>query len=291
VKLAVVLIVVISTGVAAWVWSRGSIGSLPIRPHCTATANGVSTEFAPDQTGSAATITAIAVRRGLPARAASIAIATAIQESKLRNITYGDRDSLGLFQQRPSQGWGTPEQILDPVHATNAFYDALVEVDGYQDLPITVAAQEVQRSAYPEAYADHEPEARIYASALTGHSPASLTCVLMAPQDNTQQTPGADGLTTRARTLARAASRETGRSGVAADTTGSTLRYTTAGRNGIRSAWSLAHWAVARAHELSVVRVQVDGREWRRSRPDQGWTTLAEGPAAGTVLVQVANGT
>jgi hypothetical protein len=291
VKAAVVLIVVISTGVAARVWSRGSIGSLPIRPHCTATANGVSMEFGPDQTGSAATITTIAVQRGLPARAASIAIATALQESKLRNIKYGDRDSLGLFQQRPSQGWGTAEQILDPVYATGAFYDALVEVDGYQDLPITVAAQKVQRSAYPEAYADHEPEARVYASALTGHSPASLTCVLMAPQRNTAQVRGADGLTARARVLARAASRETGRSGVAADSTGSTLRYATAGRTGIRLAWSLAHWAVARAHDLDVVRVQVDGQEWRRSRPDQGWTALAEGPSAGTVIIQVANGT
>ncbi|MDQ1294221.1 MAG: hypothetical protein QG608_2104 [Actinomycetota bacterium] len=290
-KAAVVLIVVISTGVAAWVWARGSIGSLPIRPHCTATVNGVSLEFDPDQTGSAATITTLAVQRGLPARAASIAIATAIQESKLRNIKYGDRDSLGLFQQRPSQGWGTPEQILDPVYATGAFYDALVEVDGYQDLPITVAAQKVQRSAYPEAYADHEPEARVYASALTGHSPGSLTCVLMAPQRNTEQVRGADGLTARARVLTRAASRETGRSGVAADTTGSTLRYTTAGRTGIRLAWSLAHWAVARAYDLDVVRVQVDGQEWRRSRPDQGWTKLPEGPSAGTVIVQVANGT
>ena len=74
-------------------------------------------------------ITAIAIRRGLPPRAATIAIATAIQESKVRNITYGDRDSLGLFQQRPSQGWGTPEQILNPEYSTNKFYDALVKVE------------------------------------------------------------------------------------------------------------------------------------------------------------------
>ena len=118
------------------------------------------------------TITALALRRGLPARAATIALATAIQESKLRNIRYGDRDSVGLFQQRPSQGWGTVEQILDPEYSTDKFYDALVKVDDWESGTITVVAQKVQRSSYPEAYADHEQEGRILASALAGHSPA-----------------------------------------------------------------------------------------------------------------------
>ena len=95
-------------------------------PSCRAVALGHDVSFSPEQTANAATITAIALKRGLPARAATIANATAIQESKLRNIRFGDRDSLGLFQQRPSQGWGTAEQILDPVYATNKFYDCLL---------------------------------------------------------------------------------------------------------------------------------------------------------------------
>lgn len=110
----------------------------------------------------------------MPARAASIAVATAIQESGLRNLDYGDDagpDSRGLFQQRPSQGWGSQEQVMDPVYAANAFYDALEKVPNYADLPVTVAAQTVQRSAFPDAYADHEDEAKAFASALTGHSP------------------------------------------------------------------------------------------------------------------------
>ena len=118
-------------------------------------------------------------RAGLPARAASIALATAYQESKLRNLDDGDRDSLGLFQQRPSQGWGTEKQMLDPDYATNAFYDALAKVDGYREMEITEAAQAVQRSGLPEAYADHEEDARALASALTGNSPAgrsAATC-------------------------------------------------------------------------------------------------------------------
>src|SRR5665648_805740 len=87
------------------------------QPSCRAKALGHDVSFSPEQTANAATITAIALKRGLPARAATIANATAIQESKLRNVRYGDRDSLGLFQQRPSQGWGTEAQVLDPVHA------------------------------------------------------------------------------------------------------------------------------------------------------------------------------
>ena len=126
---------------------------------------------------------AVAVKRGLPPRAATIAIATAIQESKLRNLRYGDRDSLGLFQQRPSQGWGTEEQILDPVYAPTSFYDALVKIKGYESMEITKVAQEVQRSAYPEAYADHEQEGRILASTISGHSPAGLGCRLNAADD------------------------------------------------------------------------------------------------------------
>src|SRR5690349_23892178 len=132
----------------------------------------------PSQARYAGLITAIAVERGLPARAASIALAAAYQESDLRNLHGGDRDSAGLFQQRPSQGWGTTEQVRDPVHATNAFYDALTKVDGYEQLEITVAAQEVQRSGFPDAYADHEADARALASALTGNSRQAFNCRL-----------------------------------------------------------------------------------------------------------------
>nr|WP_237728262.1 M15 family metallopeptidase [Cellulomonas sp. APG4] len=99
-------------------------------------------------------------------QAGVVAIATAMQESSLRNLDGGDRDSLGLFQQRPSMGWGTTEQITDPVYATTAFlYGAttnpgLVDVDGWEDAAVTVAAQAVQRSGHPNAYAKWETLAR-----------------------------------------------------------------------------------------------------------------------------------
>ncbi|GDY76862.1 hypothetical protein SAV31267_063470 [Streptomyces avermitilis] len=138
--------------------------------------DGASYEFTPEQAVNAATISAVGATRGMPERAVTIALATALQESGLRNIRHGDRDSLGLFQQRPSQGWGTKKQIMDPTYAAGVFYEHLAKVSDYTQLRLTVAAQRVQRSGYPEAYAKHEPDATLLAAALTGHSAATLTC-------------------------------------------------------------------------------------------------------------------
>jgi cell wall-associated NlpC family hydrolase len=99
----------------------------------------------------------VAASTGLPQRAAVIAEATSMQESRLLDLPSGTSDSLGLFQQRPSMGWGTPAEIMQPVYAATQFYTALVKVPGWQSLPLTVAAQDVQRSAYPDAYAKWEP--------------------------------------------------------------------------------------------------------------------------------------
>ncbi|MFE7213808.1 C40 family peptidase [Streptomyces sp. NPDC057611] len=110
-----------------------------------------------EQVPNAKTIQATGVAMNVPARGQIVALATALQESGLRNLTYGDRDSLGLFQQRPSQGWGTANEILDPVHASTMFYEALEEVSGWQSLAVTQAAQAVQKSGFPVAYAKWEP--------------------------------------------------------------------------------------------------------------------------------------
>jgi hypothetical protein len=111
----------------------------------------------------------------LAPRAWEIAVATALQESNLRNLgdlgASNDHDSLGLFQQRPSSGWGTPSQVQDPTYAATAFYRALVQVPGWDSLPLTVAAQKVQVSAYPDHYAKHETEAGYLIQALYGTGP------------------------------------------------------------------------------------------------------------------------
>ncbi|MGW4784877.1 C40 family peptidase [Streptomyces sp. NPDC004230] len=109
-----------------------------------------------EQLPNAKLIIATGIQLGIPARGQVIALATALQESGLRNIDYGDRDSLGLFQQRPSQGWGTRQQVMDPVYASKKFYTALKSVKRWQDMPLTIAAQKVQKSGVPDAYAKHE---------------------------------------------------------------------------------------------------------------------------------------
>ncbi|NLT53107.1 MAG: hypothetical protein GXX79_00750 [Actinomycetales bacterium] len=289
------LVVLALAGSGVWLWWRGYTGHIVVRPHCSAEVGGATTELDPEQSGYAALIATIAVERGLPARAASIGIATAMQESKLRNLDYGDRDSLGLFQQRPSQGWGTVRQITDPVYATNAFYDVLMKIEGFQDLTITDAAQRVQRSAFPTAYAEHEPEARALASALTGYSEGSFACVLHPPGQLAREDPGAAGLTTRARRVATAARRETGQTrSEPASPDGTAVRFRIGGSDAERRGWSLAHWAVARADGLDVVAVATDGLRWRREAPGARWSRIAAGsgprPPAGTVVVEVAAG-
>ncbi|MFD6152973.1 C40 family peptidase [Streptomyces sp. NPDC060243] len=119
-----------------------------------------------EQIPNAERIVATGISLGVPARGQVIALAVALQESGLRNLAYGDRDSVGLFQQRPSQGWGTAEEIRDPVHAATRFYEALREVDGWQSLSLTQAAQAVQRSALPDAYAKWEDLALALQTAL-----------------------------------------------------------------------------------------------------------------------------
>ncbi|MFF3867061.1 M23 family metallopeptidase [Micromonospora sp. NPDC001898] len=121
-----------------------------------------------EQVGNAAQIVAVGRQRGVPARGWVIAVATAMVESSLRNLRGGDRDSLGLFQQRPSQGWGTPAQILDPVYASGKFYDKLLRITGWERLPVTVAAQRVQVSAFPDRYGQYEHDAEQVVAAVTG---------------------------------------------------------------------------------------------------------------------------
>lgn len=134
-----------------------------------------------EQATNAITIAQVTRDLGVSRRGLQIAIATSIQESKLVNLAGGDRDSIGLFQQRPSTGWGTPAQIRDPVLATKAFYGradhtnntGLLDIDGWEKLPLTQAAQRVQRSGFPNAYAQWEPVAADIADVLGGDLPAT----------------------------------------------------------------------------------------------------------------------
>lgn len=131
--------------------------------------------YSPTQVGLAATIMAVGARLGVPVRGQTIGVAVALQESDLSDPPGGDRDSVGLFQQRPSQGWGTPQQLHDPVYASGKFFAALLAVPGWQRMPLTDAAQAVQHSAYPNAYAKWEPDAAALVAALAGDLPRGDT--------------------------------------------------------------------------------------------------------------------
>ncbi|MFQ4149214.1 hypothetical protein AAGW05_11015 [Arthrobacter sp. LAPM80] len=245
---------------------------------CTATVGDNSYSLALDQSENTALISAIAVQRGMPARAASIALATALQESKLRNISYGDLDSVGLFQQRPSQGWGTVAEIMDPVYSTNAFFDALAKVPNYVDLSINDAAQIVQRSAFPHAYAQHEPVSRSFASALTGQTPHGLNCTL----------PPASGAST-ADTVLAAAQLAAGPLDATTSTAdaGTTLHLVVSDAKG----WMMAHWALANAQQFGIVQLSYDGWQWDRNANsgvhNVGWQAV-QGTVPGQVTLLLA---
>ncbi|WP_199589264.1 hypothetical protein [Blastococcus sp. TF02A-26] len=164
---AALLLLAVVVGVA---WKGVPDGDEPAETACVLPASGV--ELTTEQIGNARTIAQVGRDRGLPERAVVIALATAMQESSLRNLDHGDRDSLGLFQQRPSQGWGTPEQVQDPLYAAGIFYDRLLEVPGWDTARLTESAQRVQRSGFPEAYQQHEAMAVELATTLdAGESP------------------------------------------------------------------------------------------------------------------------
>ncbi|MGW3306544.1 heavy metal transporter [Streptomyces sp. NPDC001073] len=261
--------------------------------------DGQAYEFSQEQTMNAATIAAVGTGRGMPERAVTIALATALQESQLVNIEHGDLDSLGLFQQRPSQGWGTKKEILDPTYAAGVFYEHLAKVNDYQQLPLTVAAQRVQRSGYPEAYAKHEPEATLLSAALTGQAAATLTC--QGLPDTTRANTGPDAVRAAlVRDFGRTVLKETGAEvtgdgsatkakstpSPSASATGGSSTVTLPVRSGsTRTGWQLAHWAVANSSVLHIERVSYAGREWAAGSADDPWHSTATNASGGVRIV------
>lgn len=256
-RLAALVAVLAVVGVVAVVLLHRVPSSLIPQPEeCTARVNGhTSTPLDPEESQNAALIAAISVHRGLPAHAATVALATAMQESKLYNLSGGDRDSIGLFQQRPSQGWGTAKQIADPVYATNAFYDALEKLGNWNSVTVTKAAQAVQHSAYPDAYAAHEPDARALASALTGYSAHAFACRLDKPR----------GTGRPAQARAELASLF----GVHAVVRGDQLTIPVGRR---QLGWAVAQYLLPQTSRFGLTRVSYDGHAWSPGGSGT-WTT------------------
>jgi hypothetical protein len=232
----------------------------PVRSeYCVAEVGDTRAQIDTEQARWTTLMAAIAQRRGLPPRATTIAIATAFQESKIHNLDYGDRDSAGLFQQRPSQGWGTRKQVLDPAHSIGRFYDGLVKIKGYSSMSITDAAQRVQHSAFPGAYAQHEDYARALASSLRGYSPAAFSCRINTAGG------GRTGSVADDVTAAFGA--------IPMDVGDRTVRFPLTGRAPDVDArgWGLAHYAVGNATRLKISSVRFDGHVWTAERSPDGW--------------------
>ncbi|WP_433245067.1 hypothetical protein ACQPYK_42770 [Streptosporangium sp. CA-135522] len=221
---------------------------------CEITTPAGTMELEIEQAQVASVIAAVAARRRLPERAVVIAYATGIQESKLLNLPFGDRDSVGIFQQRPSQGWGKPAQLVDPVYASGKFFSALVKVKRYRKIPVHEAAQEVQRSADGSAYAQHEDEAKILAAAFTGRVPKAVRCWFPTPTGKTPL-PGAAGARQE---LARALG------------SGTTLNATSR-----KHGWLMSSWSVAHAREFGLSRVRYNGQSWSSASGEGAWKSDA----------------
>lgn len=271
VAVGVTLMVALIGGSMA-LWAQYNKAPLIIEDRCQAIVNSHTTTIDPEQARNAAIIAGRSIKRGLIPRAASIALATAYQESGIRNLDYGHADSLGLFQQRPSKGWGTEEQIMDPWYSTTAFYKAMERVPDWETDDINDVAQKVQRSAYPDAYRRHVPNARALASSLTGESPASFSCVVGSP----------------------AAADPTGMQSFLIKTLGSKTITTEVSDGALvitttkaEHAWAVAHLAIANTKDYGLAGATVGPYAWTHSSLTPGeWVGTGPNDTATTVRLE-----
>jgi hypothetical protein len=272
------LVIVVALGALAFA-ARYAFNKItatgPPAPGCSAGPAAESISLDTDQAEIAAIIAGVATRRQLPKQALIIALATAMQESDLENLDYGDRDSLGVFQQRPSQGWGSPANIKNPVYATTRFFEALVQVPGYTKIPLAQAAQDVQHSADGSAYQAQAYVAGLLAGYLTGSPPRKVTC---------WYTPAAGQRAdvTAARTRLAQTFGPAGRRGIV-------VRDTTASYDKMqvevqpRDAWTVAAWLVTHAQEYKISNVRYAGYEWEAATGSMGWQR-DPGPSSDTIV-------
>jgi hypothetical protein len=258
--------------------SFGHIGPAAPAPGCQAGAGTQAIPLDTEQASIAATIAGVAARHKLPSRAVTVAYAAALQESKLHNLDYGDLDSVGIFQQRPSQGWGTASQLTDPVYATTKFFAVLTRVPGYTRLPVEAAAQAVQHSADGSAYEQWADLAGQLASYFTGASPRGVSC---------WYSPGGKAnLAGAERRLAQTFGPPGGKAIVVSITTGRS-GYIKGGRDAVvharqNAAWTVAGWFVAHSEQYRITEVRYAGYVWNAADGTMGWQreTGAKAPSA-----------
>jgi hypothetical protein len=236
----------------------------PPAPGCQAGTGVQAIDLSPEQAEVAATIAGVAARHRLPRQAVTIALAAALQESKLHNLDYGDRDSVGIFQQRPSEGWGSATELQDPIYATTKFYAALLKVHGYAKMPVDQAAQAVQHSADGSAYQQWTDIAGQLTGSFTGKSPHTVSCWytpsgqanLAGMEKQVRQTFGPAG---RRAVVVRITTARSAKKNVAV------LHVQPA------AGWTVASWLVARAQAYHLSQLRYAGFSWKAANGTMGW--------------------
>jgi len=233
---------------------------------CLVRGRGFDVPLTSGQAGLAAVIAGVARHRAMPVRAVTIAYAAALQESDLADLPYGDRDSVGIFQQRPSQGWGSRQELLNPVYATTRFFRALAAVPGYRHLLVYQAAQDVQRSADGYAYSQYSGQGSVMAYGFTGTRPHDVWCWYGGGGPRGQRLAAADE-------QLRAAF---GRLPIAR--AGDPLVRVRVGS--VTAGWAVASWLVTHAYSFGIKDVSFQGYTWTAARGQKGWVRDAARPAA-----------
>lgn len=263
--------------------AAAAIGALIVVKHlgpvlsgsgCQAGTGRSAVSLEPEQAAIAATIAGVAHEQAMPSRAVSVAYATAMQESHLHNFGYGDRDSVGVFQQRPSEGWGPAGKLRDPVFATSQFFQALSAVAGYRQMPVYRAAQAVQHSADGHAYMQYQPIANKLTAAFTGLDPHSVWCwsAWSDPQKAHLATARRELLKTYGALGARMVSAPKDAPAIQIQAGDPDL------------SWSVAAWLVTHAAKYKLQEVRYGGFHWRAASGGDGWTRDKDPASPGVVL-------
>jgi len=242
--------------------------------------NAIGLDFG--ETADAAIIAGVAARDRLPRKALTIAYATAWQESKLENLPYGDRDSVGIFQQRPSEGWGTKTELQDPAYAAGAFFDALVKIPGWAKLPIDVAAQDVQRSADGAAYEQYAQSGAALATDLTA-APHAVTCWY----DPSSQA-ASEGVSAKLNLRAALAGFADAFGRPSADGAVTSVSVARSDGSAVISAargdgWTAANWLVANASSYGITQVSYGGYQWTAGLNETSWQAES-GPVGARIV-------
>src|SRR5450755_4055753 len=230
-------------------------------------------------------LTPAGCQAGQGTSAVSLAYATAMQESKMHNLSYGDLDSVGVFQQRPSEGWGTTSQLENPVYATTKFFGALTRVRGYLDMPVDQAAQAVQRSADGTAYSQYDLMATSMTSAFTGQRARAVWC-WPGPGKQPQPNLGAVGPALAAVFGTPAAGRPVTSLSMSRSAKSTTVDV----RVQPAEAWAVASWLVSEANAYGISDVHYGGYQWTSPAGTKGWqpdtgTASADSATSGSILL------